>query len=1020
MRVLSVAAAILAMAGSAQAASSVVQYGPAPTWISPPPVQAGDKPPEGAAVQVLYVDTQTRLGSDGDEFYRAYRLKILKPEALALGNISAMWSPSADDIRIHRLKIIRDGREIDVLAGSKFKVLQREDNLEASVLSGDLTATLQTPGLQVGDELEFAATVKRRDPTLGDRSQGDMQLPTIGALGSYRLRLVWPKARDVHWRTSPDFDQVKPVEVAGDYALSYELRDPKTAIIADGAPPRVNVRRLLQFSSFANWADVSNTLAPIFEKASVLAPNSPVKAEAAKIAAASNDPAKRTEAALRLVQERIRYVYVGLDGANYSPAAPDETWDRRFGDCKAKTVLLLALLRELGLPSEAALVNSQGGDGIDELLPMPGVFNHVLVRTELAGRTYWLDGTRFGDKSLDLLPPPAFRWALPVRRGAVTLERVNPVAPMLVEGGEVLEVDARQGFDTPAKVSAEEIFRGDAALLFKTQLAQMSKDDAERAMRAYWTKNYNWVEPGAVAWRYDESQNLAVLTMTGEGKPEWEGDDQDGRSLDVYGAGFSPPPPFRRPKEQDQTAPWMTDFPLYKRWTTIIRLPHSDTKAWSYRASQMNVRMGGVSYWRDAELNDEVLRTTMSKRVLTPEITADEAAAVNKQLPTFDNKISQVFQYKRDAADDAEPDFESQAGKDPEKLAGLGEYLFQKGKKDRALRVVDKALAIDPKSIPALAVKLEILAAQDPAKARAFADNAVKTNPDPRLALARAKILVQAGATQEGFAAMDAVFTAHPDEAGLLADYVNQARQLGHLDHALEAASAAVKLDPSNVVQRRLRSGVYFDLGRYADALPDMDEAIRLQPDDSLNLRNRASALSKLGRTDAAIADLDEVWRMNPLDPSVDFVKARILLKAGRGPEAVALYDAAVDRKRDAGALNNRCWMRALANVELPGAEADCAEAVKLEPKAAAYWDSYAVVALRAGRLDDAMTRFAQALTLSPKLAASLYGRGLTKLRKGDVIGGNQDIAAARALSPKVGDELEAAGIAPREIARAS
>ncbi len=1019
MRVLTTAAAILAMAGSAQAASNVVQYGPAPAWISPPPAPTSAKPPAGAAVQVLYLDTQTRLGADGDEFYRAYRLKILKPEALSLGNISALWSPSADDIRIHGLKIIRDGREIDVLAGAKFKVLQREDSLEASVLSGNLTATLQTPGLQVGDELEFAATIKRRDPTLGDRSQGDMQLPTAGATGAYRLRLVWPRTRDVHWRTSPDLAQVKPVETGTDYALDYELNDPKTAVVADGAPARVNVRRLLEFSSFASWDDVSHALAPLFDAASTLKPNSPIKAEAARIAAASNDPAQRTEAALRLVQERIRYVYVGLDGANYRPATADETWDRRFGDCKAKTVLLLALLRELGVPAEAVLVNAQGGDGTDQHLPMPGVFNHVLVRATLGERTYWLDGTRLGDRGLDLLPPPVFRWALPVRRSAATLEPVAAVAPVLAQEGSLIEVDASKGFETPAKVSAEQVFRGDAALIFKTQLAQLGQEDADRAMRAYWTDQYDWVEADAVAWRYDEAQNLFVLTMSGEGKPEWDGDDADGHSLDVYGAGFSPPPPFRRPKEQDQTAPWVTDFPLYKRWTTVIRLPHSDTKAWSYRASQMDVKMGGVSYWRDAELNNEVLRTTMSKRVLTPEITADEATAVNKQLPTFDNKISKVFEYRKDKVDDAAPDFEAVAGKDPEKLAGLSEYLLATDKADRALKIADKALGIDPKSVPALKAKLKALTALDPVKARAFADKTVKTNPDPSLALARAQVLIRAGATQEGFAAMDAVFTAHPDDSGLLAEYAGQAQDLHHLDHALEAASTAIKLDPSNVVLRRLRSSVYFDLERYAEAIPDMDEAIRLQPEERINLRNRASALSKTGKIDAAIADLDEVRRMDPLDQSAIYVEARILLQAGRGPEAIALYDIAVDHDRNANSLNNRCWMRALANVELPKAEADCAEAIKLAPKQASYWDSYAVVALRADRLDDAMTRYGQALTLNPKLAPALYGRGLTKLRKGDTAGGNQDIAAARALSPKVGEELDAAGIAPREVAKA-
>jgi hypothetical protein len=45
-----------------------------------------------------------------------------------------------------------------------------------------------------------------------------------------------------------------------------------------------------------------------------------VKAEAAKIAASASTPTARAEQALRLVQDRIRYVYVGLEGGNYRPA----------------------------------------------------------------------------------------------------------------------------------------------------------------------------------------------------------------------------------------------------------------------------------------------------------------------------------------------------------------------------------------------------------------------------------------------------------------------------------------------------------------------------------------------------------------------------------------------------------------------------------------------------------------------------------------------------------------------------
>lgn len=78
----------------------------------------------------------------------------------------------------------------------------------------------------------------------------------------------------------------------------------------------------------------------------------------------------RAAAALKLVQQDVRYIYIGLNGGNLSPATAEETWQRRYGDCKAKTVLLLALLRELGIEAEAVLVNNSGADdGLDERLP---------------------------------------------------------------------------------------------------------------------------------------------------------------------------------------------------------------------------------------------------------------------------------------------------------------------------------------------------------------------------------------------------------------------------------------------------------------------------------------------------------------------------------------------------------------------------------------------------------------------------------------------------------------------------
>jgi len=633
----------IACATASNAANKEVQYGGPPNWVVPVPTPTDSPTPDGAAYRVVYSDNQIHLGPNGIEDFQAYRLKILGADALAAGNLTLSWSPDAGDARVHYVRIIRDKEVIDVLRSTKFQVLQREGFLERAALNGELTAVLQVPGLQVGDDLEVAATVRRKDPTLGDHLFFFTQLPPSGQSGAFRIRMAMPARANVHWRASPDVTGLTPTTAGGQTEIDYELRDPHAALIADGAPARVNVRRFIEVSDFDSWGDVSRRIWPLFERASVLSPQSPVRKEIARIASTNTDPTKRIEAALQLVQDRIRYVYIGFNGGNYMPATADETWERRFGDCKAKTALLLAILRELGIRGEAVLVNSLGGDGINERLPTPAVFDHVVVRVALGDKTYWLDGTRLGDRRMD--PWPQLRWVLPVRGDGADLERLASSPPKLPDSIGVVEVDATKGFDQKATVKVQHVLRGDGALQIRSKLAVLSAEDADRALKTYWHQTDEWIEPETVSWRYNEQSTVLLLIVTGRGRLDWHGGDSDGRALDIFGAGFTPPAEYHRPKEQDQTAPWVTKYPSFRCWATAIHLPDGGSKwKWDYDSDPIDTHLGAVDYWRLADLRDGVVRTVMSSRSDVPEITAEQAEEVNKGLPTFNNNMSRVYQ----------------------------------------------------------------------------------------------------------------------------------------------------------------------------------------------------------------------------------------------------------------------------------------------------------------------------------------------------------------------------------------
>jgi tetratricopeptide (TPR) repeat protein len=134
----------------------------------------------------------------------------------------------------------------------------------------------------------------------------------------------------------------------------------------------------------------------------------------------------------------------------------------------------------------------------------------------------------------------------------------------------------------------------------------------------------------------------------------------------------------------------------------------------------------------------------------------------------------------------------------------------------------------------------------------------------------------------------------------------------------------------------------------------------------------------------------------------------------GDNDRAIADYSEAIRLDpKNAAYLNNRCWARAIAGRELPLAVTDCTEALRIAPNDANIMDSRGFAYLRLSRLDDALADYDEALKLNPKQAGSLYGRGLAKLKKGDAAGGEADIAAAKSIQADIAEEFARYGVSP-------
>lgn len=171
-----------------------------------------------------------------------------------------------------------------------------------------------------------------------------------------------------------------------------------------------------------------------------------------------------------LLQEQVRYFALVMGDGNYLPASAEQTWSRRYGDCKGKTALLLAMLGALGIEAEPTLVSVAAGDALDGALPQLGMFDHVLVRARINGRIYWLDGTRQGDRQLATLASTAHPFALPLTAAGAAIEAIAYEPPALPLQEADTAYDASQGLAAPARVTTTITLRGEHAAVMRAGL----------------------------------------------------------------------------------------------------------------------------------------------------------------------------------------------------------------------------------------------------------------------------------------------------------------------------------------------------------------------------------------------------------------------------------------------------------------------------------------------------------------------------------------------------------------------
>ncbi len=237
----------------------------------------------------------------------------------------------------------------------------------------------------------------------------------------------------------------------------------------------------------------------------------------------------------------------------------------------------------------------------------------------------------------------------------------------------------------------------------------------------------------------------------------------------------------------------------------------------------------------------------------------------------------------------------------------------------------------------------------------------------------------------------------------------------GDYPHAFADLDRACALDPSNAIYRTRRGEAHLDAKQPQPALADFDEALRLDPAQADARLQRAWIREVAGDRAGELDDLQALDKTLAPQAHARLALAQFYERLGMMDKALPQWNLWIPAHPHDVNLdevqNQRCWARAMLDIELEQALQDCEDAVDAQSKNANYRDSRGWVYLRLGKLGKATDDFDRSLKLDPKGASSLFGRGLVHLRQGDRDKALADIEAARKARPSIDADMARYGI---------
>lgn len=607
-----------------------------PQWLQK--VKTIDKRPAARDVQdgwYLFLYEQQTNVETAEEYEHDIR-EIISDTGVQNGSeISVTYDPSYQKLLFHKIIIWRDNKPIDKLDASNFKIIQNEKELSKFIYSGTFNAFLILDDVRKGDRIEFSYTIKGKNPVFDSRYSNLIYFEGGSQISNVYVSLLFNKKRNIQLKNFNFVPPLKTLETGDLKVYQWQSQVSKTFTAYDYEPEWYNPYGRVQISEYHSWKDIvdwSIRLNTYDLKNSIIL-NAKIKELKSK---AKNDPEQYLQLATRFVQDQIRYMGIEMGQYSHRPNSPEKVLKQRYGDCKDKSLLLVYLLKNMGIPAYPVLINTYLRDKTIERLPSTGAFDHVVVLAEFNHKKIWIDATmsdQRGPITENYFPYSAN--VLVLKPGNDKLEWVKSNPKGKIDATSLINLpDTTQG--KKATLQIKTVYTHNCADQFRADLSSDGTDKLEKDYLSYYAKLYPGVQTvKSLTVKDDEVNNIIYLTENYEIENIWVKDDSISNRFDIYFYGDLVSNELRKLK-QWRNAPMELVYPC--NISQKLKIVFSDT--WDLKNKSFNVERPGYKFNYALKAESDSLIISYKYQNLTDEISGADTKQYIKDRSNIIDKLS--------------------------------------------------------------------------------------------------------------------------------------------------------------------------------------------------------------------------------------------------------------------------------------------------------------------------------------------------------------------------------------------